>query len=503
MFFAAVHIPEFPVAAWQRSSPGLRRQPCALLEGLPPQERVVSVCARAKAIGIEHGMSKAQAEAGGRAVFRPRQLEEEQAAFSKLLEVGERFSPRVEVIASPLNEYAQARRLAAVLLIDSSGTGTLFGTAQSYAQRLHGELLATGFPAGVGAAPNAEAALMLARSGQRVICADRDNVREKLAKLPVTLLPCETRTLAVLSRWGIRTLGDLAALPETALISRLGQGGRRLQLLARGEAEHLLVPKEPEFTLSETTALDSPVEMLDSLLFVISPMLEALLRKAAGSAYALRSVQLTLQLERGDSPHLTHVCPATPTQNREVLLKLLNLQLQASPPKAGIVSVTLAAEPAQPQIVQRGLFQAQFPEPDKLELLLARLLSIAGESNVGSPQLQNSHAEDIFTMVPFRPSLRAEAEYAIPPSRLAIRVFRPPQAVRVACQGNQPRTIFWQGSRFAIASCAGPWHSSGSWWDGATWDNDLWDVVIAKPVQALQLRQGQASKAWFVVGLYD
>ncbi len=128
-------------------------------------------------------------------------------------------------------------------------------------------------------APNAEAALMLARSSEKVVCADRDSVRGKLAKLPVSLLPCEAKTLAVLNRWGIRTLGELATLPETALISRLGQQGRRLQQLARGEADYLLVPEEPEFRLSEATALDSPLELLDSLLFVLSPMLEAILSK--------------------------------------------------------------------------------------------------------------------------------------------------------------------------------------------------------------------------------
>ncbi len=37
--FAAIYIPEFPVAAWQRISPELRSQACAVLEGVPPQER--------------------------------------------------------------------------------------------------------------------------------------------------------------------------------------------------------------------------------------------------------------------------------------------------------------------------------------------------------------------------------------------------------------------------------------------------------------------------------
>jgi len=500
--FAAIHIPEFPIAAWQRSSPELRSQPCVVLEGVPPQEKVVSLCGKARAAGIERGMSKVQAEAGSTALFRSREIEEEKAAYALAVEIAECFSPRVEAIASPQNEYAEAHRPGVVLLLDSSGTGTLFGTAESYARKLYDELRASGLPAGIGMAPNAEAALMLARSGQKVVCADRDSVRGRLARLATSLLPCEARTLVVLNRWGIRTLGELAALPETALISRLGQQGRRLQQLARGEADYLLVPEEPEFTLSETTALDSPLELLDSLLFVLSPMLEAILRKAMDRAYALRSVRLALQLERGES-HLIAIRPATPTQNREVLLKLLNLELQAHPPSAGIVTVTLEAEPAQPQTAQRGLFQAQFPEPDKLEVLLARLRSIAGEDNVGSPRLLNCHRDDTFIIAPFQPSLRASAATAPLPSRLAVRMFRPPQSARVICQGNQPQTLLWQGARLRVVSSAGPWHSSGSWWDGHAWDTDLWDVVTAEPVQALRLRQDHASKAWFVVGLYD
>ncbi len=501
MSFAAVHIPEFPVVAWQRGTPALRSQACVLLEGVPPQEKVVSLCARARAAGIEHGMSKVQAEAGGMAVFRSRKMEEEKAAYLLAVEIVERFSPRVEAIASPFNAYAEAHRLAVVLLIDSSGTGTLFGSSESYARRLYQELRSAGFPADIGAAPNAEAALMLARSGHKVVCADRDSVRGKVARLSVSLLPCEAKTLAVLSRWGIRTLGELASLPETALISRLGQQGRRLQRLARGEAEHLLVPEEPAFTLAETTALESPIELLDSLLFVLSPILEMLMRKAVGSAYALRSVRLTLALERGQ-PHSVQVRPATPTQNREVLLKLLHLELQANPPKAGVVGLTLEAEPAQPQTAQRGLFQAQFPDPDRLELLLARLRTLVKDGEVGSPQLQNSFNDEAFAMAPFRPSPQSASGNQASPS-LAVRVFRPPQPVRVACWGCQPRTLFWQGSRFTIASCAGPWHASGAWWSCTPWHHDLWDVVTAEPVHALQLRQEHASKAWFVVGLYD
>ncbi|WP_419805942.1 DNA polymerase Y family protein [Terriglobus sp.] len=502
MSFTAINIAEFPIAAWQRNVPKLRSSACVVVDGVPPQEKVVSLCRQAKSAGVEHGMSRVQAEAGSAAVFRARKHDEERAAFATLLEIAERFTPRVEVILSPQNNYAEERRLAVVLLLDSSGIGTLFGTAEQYARRLYAELHAAGFPAGIGGAPNAEAALLLARSTEGVAFADRHSLRGRLARLSVYLLPCEDRMQAVLRRWGIRTLGQLAALPETALISRLGQQGLRLQQLARGDADHLLVPQEGEFTLSETVALDTPVELLDSLLFVLSPMLEDILRKAVERAYALRSVRLTLQLERLE-PHSVAVRPATPTQNREVLLKLLNLELQAHPPQSGIVSVTLEAEPTQPQTAQRGLFQAQFPEADKLELLLARLRSIAGEGNVGSPQLQNRHGDDAFTIAAFQPSLRACADKERLPSRLAVRIFRPPQSVRVTCWSDQPRVMFWQGARYVISYCAGPWHASGSWWNGEAWDRDLWDVVTVEPVQALRLRYEHSSKCWFVVGLYD
>ncbi len=74
-------------------------------------------------------------------------------------------------------------------------------------------------------------------------------------------------------------------------------------------------------------------------------------------------------------------------QSRELFLKLLNLDLQSHPPQAAILGVTLTAEAARPQTAQRGLFQAQFPEPDKLDILLARLHSIAGDHNVGVAEL--------------------------------------------------------------------------------------------------------------------
>ncbi len=224
MSYVAVHIPEFPAAAWLRGSSRLRGQPVAVLAGVPPQETVASLNMPARAAGMEHGMSRAQAEAVCPALFQARQVGQEQAAFAAALEIAERFSPRVKAAASPANSYGGGRQLAAALVLDSSGTGTLFGTIENYARKLRTALAVEGFAAGIGAAPNAEAALLLARSGKGVICADPRDLRAKLAPLSASLLPCDPKTQATLARWGIHTLGQLAALPEAALVSRLGRG---------------------------------------------------------------------------------------------------------------------------------------------------------------------------------------------------------------------------------------------------------------------------------------
>ena len=502
MEYAAIHIPEFPVVAWLRSDAAVRSHALAVIEGVAPLQRIISINRAARSQGVSRGMSKVQAEATGPMLFRNRSIAEETATFEDVLEIAERFSPRIEARSGPLNSYAQAHTLSISLLIDRTGTETLFGTAEQYARRLESELEAAGFPCSIATCSNAEASLLLARSHTQVICVHTLDLEKRLAPLPVALLRCDDATLTVFSRWGIRTLGELAALPETSLISRIGQQARRLQRLARGTEDHLLVPEEADLILSETAMLDTPLVLLDSLLFVVSPMLERMMRSAVERAYALRSLTLALQLEK-TPVYERHIRPAIATQSRDLMLKLLNLDLQSHPPQAAILGVTLTAEAARPQMAQRGLFPAQFPEPDKLDILLARLRSIAGDHNVGAAELCNSHRDDEVTMASFRPSVHA---VSLPPPKsscLALRRFRPAQPVRVALKNGTPSLIFWQGDRLNLAEVKGPWQSSGYWWDGRAWEADEWDAVVVQPLYALRLRYERALKAWTVAGVYD
>ena len=118
-----------------------------------------------------------------------------------------------------------------------------------------------------------------------------------------------------LGLWGIRTLGALAALPETQLIARMGQEGKRLRLMARGEWPHHFMPHEAGFVLQERMELDAPVEAMESLLFGVGMMLEQVIVRASARVLALASVTLTLGLEGGGT-HVRRVRPALPTNDR-------------------------------------------------------------------------------------------------------------------------------------------------------------------------------------------
>ena len=122
----------------------------------------------------------------------------------------------------------------------------------------------------------------------------RHREHEHLGRLPVVALPLTEEQIETFDLWGIRTLAELAALPETDLVTRLGQAGKRLRSMARGEWPHLMVPEEAASTLEEFVEFDAPEDRLEALLFVAGPMLDQLIARAQMHALSLASVTVTL-----------------------------------------------------------------------------------------------------------------------------------------------------------------------------------------------------------------
>jgi protein ImuB len=498
--YLCLHAAEFPAQALLRLRPEMQSQPVAVLEGRAPLESVCALNRPAERRGTVCGMTRIEAEAIAGLRLLPRSTKSEAAARAVVRECAAHYSPRIE---------AASYGTACSYVLDIAGTGRLFGPPEKLAERLRAGLAAAGFRASIAVSANFHTARLKAANSRGVTVIPEGEEVAHLSKLPLASLalsPDHAETFAV---WGIRTLGELAALPETDLIARLGQQARIWRALARGGQAHTFQPIEPEFALKEFCEFETPVEEMESLLFVGARMIDCLVARAASRALSLASLTVEMKLD-GTRTHRGTIRPALASTDRKFLLKLLQLEFAAHPPQAAVLAFSLSAEAGQSSKVQLGLFAPQTPEPSRLDVTLARLKAIAGEDRVGSPVLEDSNRPDSFRMSQFAVSTSASIAKADSP-RMALRRMRPPVTISVIMQGDRPRRFRDAERSFEISAAFGPWRTSGCWWSTDGWDAEEWDVLATtRPKTSIQeisiaclLMRDQAQNTWQLVAIYD
>jgi len=496
--YVCVYAKEFPAQAMLRLRPELREEPCVVMEGEPPFQSVCSRNAKAHMLGVAHGMTKVEIDTFPTVKVLSRSYKEEATAKAVLLECAGTFSPRIE---DGSNDYAF------LCIVDIAGSEKLFGPPATLAKSLRGRVKALGITASGAVSGNFHAAICHARgraSRTDVAVIEPGAEQAALAALPLSVLDLPEEHAETFSLWGIRTLGMLAELPEKALIARMGQEGKRLRQLARGEMPHLFLPVEPAFTLEERMELDTPVELLDSLLFVLGVMLEQLSLRATARIVALASVTIMLYLEGGTS-HTRTVRPALPTNDRQLWIKLIHLDLEAHPPQAPILSLALAAQLGSTSKVQLGLFSPQLPEPARLDVTLARVRAIVGEDCVGRAVLKDTHQPDGFRMEPFTVPTGSSLEVSQRQHRTAMRRV-PAENILVTLSCQRPVSFHFREKRYVVEQAYGPWLLSGDWWNPTAWSLRQWHLIArSQDGSSLSccLTQDLIQTCWQMVGLYD
>jgi protein ImuB len=240
-----------------------------------------------------------------------------------------------------------------------------------------------------------------------------------------------------------------------------------------------------------------------------------------------------MKLENGATHELKLNLPY-PMRDHKVFLKLLLLDTEMHPPPSAVVAIFINCEPVKPRLLQTGLFIPLAPEPEKLELTLARLAKLVGPANIGSPELLDTHRPDAFRINRFElkeakrrskgqrakgkgqtGNSNPKSEIRNPKFRLGFRVFRPPLRAIVQVEQGYPREISaWDKNRSVygkVVCLAGPWRTSGDWWRSDFWARDEWDVgvesnskigVLSQQV-LYRIYRELRSKEWFVEGIYD
>jgi hypothetical protein len=328
--------------------------------------------------------------------------------------------------------------------------------------------------------------------------------------------------LATFERWGIRTCGDLAGLPRADVHARMGPAGVRLHQAASGEDLAPLVPFDESPVFGARIDLEWPIEGLEPLSFVLARQCEQLATQLERADRGAVAIDTTLHLTTRTT-HVRRLELPAPMRDARVLRTLILLDLESHPPPAGIDAVELRVDVAPGRIVQRSLLARAVPSPEQLSTLLARLGALAGTDRIGAPVLVDTHDGRATQLTPFRTPRETTAppatdRCAAPSSESSpvtafeavphLRRFRRPLAVQVSTSHGVPARVVvrahaMRGGRVRV--CAGPWRTSGGWWDPAQksgWDRDEWDVELEDGSVCRLVRQ-RATGQWEIEGTYD
>lgn len=416
-----------------------------------------------------------------------------------LLTVNEPARPALLQVAlahSPRVEDAGAGRI----YLDASGLEGLFGDEPRLGARLRDAAAAAGVEIRVGIAESRIAALAAARLGPGVTIVERGGDAASLAPAPLSLLDLPEETATRLSRWGLRTLGELAALPTAGLFERLGGDGVRLQRLARGEDPRPLVSWRPVPLFEESASLEWGIETLEPVVERLRELAARVCARLGAAGLAADGFEWTCRLGDG-RVHEGALTPAVPITDAESVGGLLRLALEARPPRGVVEALAFRARPVRLAPAQESLTDRSRPAPRVLTATLNRLVALVGADAIGAPALLDTHRPDAvaLTAYPPHPAPTPSSPRGEGPA-LALRRLRPPAPASVTLASGRPVAVRSGRLTGRIVAGVGPWRVSGEWWSPRPWLQDEWDVELA---DGTLCRLAHDGSAWRLEGIYD
>jgi protein ImuB len=345
---------------------------------------------------------------------------------------------------------------------------------------------------GVGATP--DLAWLAARLGRPVRIVESS--ADFLSALPVEALEPPEELGAVLGSWGIRTIGQLVALPMAEVCERLGPQAVGLWERAHGGRLRPLKLVKPQVYFAEQAELEHPIELLEPLLFLLRRFLDQIMARLATIYLVAGKLRLVLRFEHGESYQRIFTIPQ-PTRDAGLLFRMLHTHLEGFTSESPIIGLELAAKPVRPNAEQFSLWEGGLRDPHRFAETLARLQALLGSDQVGSPEVESSHHPDAFHLRSFEtgPSPRvAEKELLIGVPWLR---FRPPVPAQIILDEVRPAFLYSARSTGPIKDARGPWRLEGNWWE-QSWSREDWDIVTDDGIYRLV----RSEKTWFLDGIY-
>jgi protein ImuB len=317
---------------------------------------------------------------------------------------------------------------------------------------------------------------------------------------------------AILHKWGIHTLGQLAALDKEQLAARLGPEAVRMWERANGRSNRLLKLIRPPESFEESFEFEREIETAEPLLFMLHRFLEQLAVRLA--AIYLVAKELTLRITFADSRQDEPAAAGKqsyervfkipqPTNDVDLLFRMLQTHLENFRSEHPIVAVALSAEPIKPAREQFGLFETTLRNPHQLSETLARLTALLGADRIGTPVLEETHRPDAFRMQPFcSTGFQPVGQAGVPACEIsrALRRFRPAVSASVLQDEDTPAHIRSAEISGKVIEQQGPYLVSGNWWDEKSWARAEWDLQLQN---SELVRVNESEGTWRIDGIYD
>jgi protein ImuB len=494
--------------------------PLATIAKIKGAQRLVCVDRLASSLGLAPGLALADARARRPTLIAIEAAPEEEARLlAGLADWCSRFTPLVALDG------------ADGLMLDIAGVAHLFHGEERIAEEIETRLAAQGFGVSLGIADTPRAAWALAHFSDRRIApaGATDRIFVKIFHaLPLAALGLDERTVADLSRAGLRRIGDIALRPRAPIAARFGADVMsRLDALC-GLERGAISPRfaAPDFSAERRFASAiSRREDVEATIVRLAEDLAILLDRQAkgGRRFEIRLFRVDGAMRR------IGVGAGRPLNDPRTIARLFRERLDAAGEDEldagyGIDIVRLSclvAEPLAP--TQRELEQIHDGERERhLADLLDRLSARLGARRVTRLEFVDTHIPEFAVAaipaltgatskarsVPVR--LAAEQPAQAPPPTRPLRLFERPEPIEAIAEipDGPPLRFKWRRVLHEIVAIEGPERIAAEWWRRA--DALTRDYFRAEDAQGRRFwlyREGlygpeTVRAKWFLHGLF-
>ena len=507
--YLALWFPYLPTDRLRRTDTGLAPEtPIAFVEKVKSALRLAAVDQAARSLGLEPGMTLADARARVPDLQTINHDPLADASWLEQLADGAiRYTPMV--MPDPPGG----------LILDVTGCTNLFGGEQALAADVEARMAKLRITSRLAFAGTPKAAHALARY-QLLPAKDE---AAAIRRLPVAALELDPEAAQGLLRAGLRTVGDLAKRPMATVAARFGTEAVAALREMLGETAKPIRPRIPIAPIITERRFAEPVARTEYAISVLGQLATEAARQLEERGEGGRRFEAFFFRSDGMVRSLG-IETSRPSRDPALVMRLMNERIEGLgdpiDPGFGFDLIRLFVPVTEPLAVTQLKLEGGAVREVEVAALMDRLSTRLGRNRVRRLVPQDTHIpEQMQFELPAIQADRPAAHWPTPapgePPMRPLHLFDPPQPIEVTAlvPDGPPRHFRWRRKSHVIKRFEGPERIAAEWWkrkdgkvDGAGLTRDYYRVEDARGRRFWVFRHGlyeeKSQPQWYLHGLF-